>query len=216
MDPNLIARYKSSEGAAAYRRKYERSWIRRLSNWRELRLVRAALLQAGTAGRVLDCPCGAGRLVPTLLDVADHVTAVDMSPSMVTEAEDALRAEAAAGRVDFAVAGADDLPFEDDAFDTAVCHRLIHHMGDPDERARVFQELSRVAARRVVMTFSDDSTWKGRSQRRRGVNRSRHALLPEAFFAEAAAHGLHPIGAPSHINPVSSLVAVATLGVAPS
>ena len=214
MDANLIARYRSTEGAAAYRRKYERSWVRRLSNWREMRLVARALRLAGTSGRVLDCPCGAGRLVPTLLSVADHVTAVDMSDAMVAEARDALQAEVSADRVAFAVAGANDLPFDDGAFDTAVCHRLIHHMGDADERAGVFRELARVARRRVVLSFSDDSTWKGRSQRRREIKRSRYALMPEQLAEEMGAHGWTPVGSPMHINPVSSLVAVAVFAKA--
>ena len=124
MDTHLYERYGSEAGATAYRHKYERSLARRWSNRRELSAVHRALERAGARGRVLDCPCGAGRLVPTLLAVADHVTAVDLSPEMVKQAEDALAALAAAGRVSFAVASADRLPFPDQAFDTVVCHRL--------------------------------------------------------------------------------------------
>ena len=80
MDAKLIARYRSERGAADYRVKYTKSLARRLSHRREMAIVRAALRRAEVAGRVLDCPCGAGRLVPTLLRVAEHVTAVDMSP----------------------------------------------------------------------------------------------------------------------------------------
>jgi ubiquinone/menaquinone biosynthesis C-methylase UbiE len=215
MDPKLLDRYQSSSGAAAYRQKYERSWVRRLSNRRELAMVGRALERAGTAGRVLDCPCGAGRLTPTLLQVAEHVSCVDISAAMVEEAREALAAFEGAGRVDFHVAPAYALPFADDTFDTAVCHRLIHHMAEKDERAAVMAELARVATRRVVLSFSDDSTHKGRSQRRRGVTRKRHALLPEDFYAEAAAHGLRPVGAPFRLNGLFSLVAVAVLEVGP-
>jgi len=215
MDAQLIARYRSSDGAAAYRRKYEKSWIRRLSNRRELSIVRRALQRAQAQGRVLDCPCGAGRLTPTLLEDADHVTCVDLSEAMVDEARDALETFANDGRVDFAVASADDLPFDDDAFDTAVCHRLVHHMAEPEERAGTFSELARVAQRSVVMSFSDDSTWKGRSQRRRGLHRRRHALQPEVFFEEAAAHGLTPVGEPLRLNAISSLVTIAVMRIAP-
>lgn len=213
MDPRLITRYESSSGAAAYRRKYERSWVRRLSNRRELSIVDRALRRAQAQGRLLDCPCGAGRLTPTLLRHAEHVTCVDLSQAMVDEARDALAAFAEAGAVAFATAPADALPFEDDAFHTAVCHRLIHHMAAPEERVGVLRELARVASARVVMSFSDDSTWKARSQRRRGVHRRRHALMPEAFFAEAAAHGLVPRGAPVRLNGLHSLVAVAVFDV---
>jgi ubiquinone/menaquinone biosynthesis C-methylase UbiE len=209
MDPRLLARYESASGAAAYRRKYARSWIRRLSNRRELAVVRKALARAGAQGRLLDCPCGAGRLTPTLLRFAGHVTCVDLSEAMVAEARDVLAAEAAAGRVDFRVAPADALPFGDGAFDTAVCHRLLHHMATPGERAGVLAELARVASRRVVLSFADDSTRKARRQRRRGTPRRRHALRPEVLHAEAATHGLRPLGAPLRLNGFHSLVAVA-------
>jgi len=213
MDPKLLERYRSSSGAAAYRRKYERSWTRRLSNRRELSIVDRALNRAGAKGRILDCPCGAGRLTPTLLLYADHVTCADISEAMVEEARNAMAPIEQAGRVDFVVAPAAALPFEEDAFDTAVCHRLIHHMAEAGERADVLAEMARVARRRVVLSFSDDSTWKGRSQRRRGVARKRHALLPDALYEEARVHGLEPIGRPMRLNGLFSLVAVAVFAV---
>jgi ubiquinone/menaquinone biosynthesis C-methylase UbiE len=213
MDPILEARYRSPGGAAAYRHKYERSLARRLSNRRELAMVRAALARAGTKGRVLDCPTGAGRLVPTLLAVADHVTGADMSPAMIVEATEALAPALEAGRLDLLVASSDALPFEDDAFDTAVCHRLLHHMPDAEERGATLRELARVAARRVICSFSDDTTPKARRQRRRGVHRRRHPLQPEVFLAEARAAGLSPIGAPLHLAPWFSLVSVVVFAV---
>ena len=214
MDPKLLERYRSSSGAAAYRRKYERTWTRRLSNRRELSIVDRALDRAGARGRILDCPCGAGRLTPTLLLYADHVTCADISEAMVEEARSALAPIEQAERVDFVVAPASALPFEDDAFDTAVCHRLIHHMAERQERADVLAEMARVAGRRVILSFSDDSTWKGRSQRRRGVARKRHALMPEDLYAEARAQGLEPMGTPLRLNGLFSLVAVAVFAVA--
>lgn len=204
MDPKLLERYQSKDGAAAYRAKYDRSWIRRLSHRREMAIVRRALERADARGPLLDCPCGAGRLVPTLRRFTSDITCADISETMVAEA----RAAVGEQGIRFVVASADALPFEADRFDTAVCHRLIHHMPDPDERAGVFAELARVARRRVVLSFSDDSTRKGRSQRRRGVHRRRSALLPDDLFRETAAHGLEPIGTPLRLNPFSSLVAV--------
>ncbi|MDJ0520540.1 MAG: class I SAM-dependent methyltransferase [Planctomycetota bacterium] len=216
MDPKLLSRYQSSSGAAAYRRKYERSWIRRLSNRRELSIVDKALERAGTHGRVLDCPCGAGRLTPTILRHAEKVVCADISAPMVAEAREALAPFEQAGVVSFAVAPASELPMEDDTFDTAVCHRLIHHMAEAEERAGVLAEMARVASRRVVISFSDDSTWKGRSQRRRGVHRRRSALMPDDLMAEAAPHGLKPLGKPLRLNGFHSLVAIAVFEVGQS
>ena len=170
-----------------------------------------ALRRAKTSGHVLDCPCGAGRLAPTLLARAERVTCVDLSDSMVAEARDALAVHGDA--VTFHMASADALPFADDTFDTAVCHRLVHHMETATERAGVFAELARVARRRVICSFSDDSTRKAQSQRRRGVRRRRFPLTPAQFFEEAGVHGLSADGDVLHLNGWCSLVAVAVLRV---
>jgi SAM-dependent methyltransferase len=209
MDAHLLERYGSKAGAAAYRGKYERSWTRRWSNRRELAQVRRALARAETRGEVLDCPCGAGRLVPTLLERAERVTAVDLSPAMVAEAQAALRTELESGAVTFAVAPANRLPFEGGAFDTAVCHRLLHHFATPASRAPVWQELARVARRRVIVSFSDADTWKARIQGWRSVKRRRTVLTSAALAAEAARHGLALDGKPLRLQSLFSLVAVA-------
>lgn len=209
MDRHLTDRYASVEGAAAYRRKYEASPARRWSNRQELAAVRQALERAGASGRVLDCPCGAGRLAPTLLARAQHVTGADLSAAMVAEARDALAPEISAGRVDLLVASADRLPFPDRAFDTAVCHRLLHHLADPAARGAVLRELARVAARRVIVSFSDATTFKARWQRLRGVSRRRTVLTPDQLREEAAAAGLVPLGEPLRLCGWFSLVAVA-------
>ena len=151
--------------------------------------------------------------MPTLLGVAEHVTAVDLSPEMVKQAREALAAEAAAGRVDFAVASADRLPFPDKAFDTVVCHRLLHHLADPAARAAVLREAARVARRAVVASFSDATTLKARLQRLGGVKRRRTVLHPADFAAEAQRQGLTLDGAPIRLFGPLSLVAVAVLRV---
>src|SRR5947207_15757250 len=94
--PGLEQRYGSPEGAAAYRAKYERSWLRRLSARREALLLRWALERAGTEGVVLDVPCGAGRMVPVLLEHGRRVTAVDPSAAMLDEAKASLADDIAA------------------------------------------------------------------------------------------------------------------------
>lgn len=217
LERHLYERYTSPQGAAAYRGKYERSLTRRLSNRRELQVVGAALDQAAIRGPALDCPCGAGRMTPLLLHHSPHVTAVDLSPAMVAEARDALRPLGAeeAGRLAFAEGSADALPFDDGAFDTVLCHRLIHHFDDEGDRARILRELARVARRRVVMSFNDASTFKMAWQQKRRRKRRRTAWTPEAFEGEAAAYGLLLEPPLRRLNGLFSLVAVAVLRVEP-
>lgn len=210
MDAHLYARYQSPEGARDYRHKYEQSLARRWSNRRELSMVRRALARAGAQGRLLDCPCGAGRLGPVLLERATSLVAADLSPTMVAEAREVLAGPAAAGIVEFHVASADALPFPARHFDTVVCHRLLHHLEQPD-RLRVLGELARVAARRVVLSFSDASTLKARFQRLRGVRRRRSVLTPAQLAGEAGEAGLVLEGPPLRLASLFSTVAVAVL-----
>jgi SAM-dependent methyltransferase len=191
-----LPRYRSPEGARAYRRKYA-SPLRALSSWRETRLVARALAQAGAEGPLLDCPCGAGRLIPALARRGARVTAVDLSKAMVREAGGtrALRL----------VGSADALPFADGAFDTVVCHRLLHHFAEPEGRARVLRELARVARRAVVLSFSDAGTRRARRSTRRA------ALTAGRLRAEAAACGLRLEPPVRRVCGWFSVVAVAVL-----
>ena len=172
-------------------------------------MVTRALHQAGPASHVLDCPCGAGRLVPLLLDHAERVTAVDASEAMLTEARRALSGvPEAAGRLSFGVAAADRLPYEDDAFDVAVCHRLLHHVQGAADRARILGELARVASKAVVLSFSDATPWKLRWLRARGRAHRRVTWTPVEIEAEAAAVGLRLEPPVRRVASVFSLVAV--------
>ena len=100
----------------------------------------------GDARRVLDVGCGPGALTTELVGRlgADAVSAVDPSEPFV---------EAARERhpgVDVQRAAAEELPFEDDAFDAALAELVVHFMADPvaglREMARVTHAGGVVAA----------------------------------------------------------------------
>ena len=174
-------KYETPERAAHYRGKYKQSWLRRLSNRRELGMVVKALARLGPVETVLDCPCGAGRLLPLL---PGRVFAADAATTMVREA----REEASAH---FLVAAAQSLPFEDNSFDAIVCHRLLHHFPEAGKRRTILKELARVARRGVVVSFTDAGTWKARRKPSR-----RQPIDPTDLEADAATAGLnlcHPI-----------------------
>jgi len=205
MDTKLLDRYRSEAGAAAYRGKYRRSWTRRISSRRELSLVRRALLgiEGGRPKAVLDCPCGAGRLLPLLLEGAERVAAADISAAMVREAR-----RARGGGVVFVQASAGGLPFATGAFDVVVCHRLIHHVVSRKERAPILAELARVSRRAVVLSFADAGT--RRARRKRG--RTKCATLSAAeLAAEAAEQGLRLTSPVRRLGGWVSFLAVAVL-----
>ncbi|MGQ0614726.1 MAG: class I SAM-dependent methyltransferase [Planctomycetaceae bacterium] len=197
-------KYDSPGGAAAYRGKYARSWLRRLSHGREMALVRRALARAGAAGgRVLDCPGGAGRLLPLLAPFARQLVAADRARAMV------LLAREAAPGAGHLVAAVPRLPFLAKSFDVAVCHRLIHHFRDEASRLAVLRELARVTRGAVVVSFQDAGTLKARWFRGRGRSRSRHLLAQAALTREARECGLEQVGAALRLNGLFSTVAVA-------
>lgn len=205
--------YGTTAGAAAYRDKYRRSFLRRLGGRRELSIVYRALAQASASGRFLDCPCGAGRLGPVLLRRAVRLVGADLSGPMLREASAALAVPARAGRVAFTRAAAETLPFAQGAFDVVVCSRLLHHLADPAARARLLGELARVAGRWVVLSFHDATALKRRFQGKRP--RSRTALTPREISEEAARAGLVLVTPIRRVCGWFSLLAVALFRVEP-
>jgi len=96
--------------------------------------------------RVLDVGCGPGALIGELVRRVggDAVTAVDPSEPFVAAAK------ARHPTVDVQLASAEQLPFEDDAFDVALAQLVVHFMADPvaglREMARVTRPGGVVAA----------------------------------------------------------------------
>jgi SAM-dependent methyltransferase len=120
------------------------SFMGRYSSLLSPQLVDLAGIHAGQ--RVLDVGCGPGALTSELVRRLGpaNVAAVDPSASFV---------EAAAARnpgADVRLAAAEDLPFDDGAFDAALAQLVVHFMADPvagiSEMARVTRPNGVVAA----------------------------------------------------------------------
>ncbi|MCB9879634.1 MAG: methyltransferase domain-containing protein [Planctomycetes bacterium] len=134
------ARYERDRRSAAYA---ERSSRR---DDAERRLL--ARVWPGEPGeRVLDLPCGTGRLLPFLESRGHTVAQADGAAAMLREA-------AARGRAaDLAVqADALAMPFAERSFDGVVMFRFLHHL-PPDAARRALAEACRVARRFVVVSF---------------------------------------------------------------
>jgi SAM-dependent methyltransferase len=88
-----------------------------------------------SGSRVLDVGCGPGILSESLAKHAASVEGVDFSEKMIAQAK---RRRTGAT---FRVANAEALPFEDEAFDVAVCCYTSHHFARPEV---VYTELGRL------------------------------------------------------------------------
>jgi SAM-dependent methyltransferase len=111
-------------------------------------LLNAAGVQRGS--RVLDLATGPGYAAAEAAALGASVVGVDMAPSMV---ELARRLHPA---VEFRVAQAEALPFEDDVFDAAVSNFVVPHLSRPE---RAISELVRVlrGGGRLALTTWDQA-----------------------------------------------------------
>ena len=113
--------------------------------------------------RVLDLPCGAGRVSVHLAMQGYHMSCADHSEAMLQIARESLAVNA----LDCPVERQDieQLTYADAQFDTIVCFRLFHHFPTQTIRQRAVSELCRVARSQVVISYS--SPWSASSIARR-------------------------------------------------
>jgi SAM-dependent methyltransferase len=117
----------------------------------ELQLVDHAFALISQTHRVLDVPCGGGRVMLHLARKGYNVTGADFSEGMLRVAREA----AAQSKLRCPVERQDieHLTYAGCGFDTIVCFRLFHHFHNSELRQRVVRELCRVAARYVVLSY---------------------------------------------------------------
>jgi len=157
-------------------------WSSQAKRGRDPRRVDALLarhLGAPRAALVLDAPCGTGRLHAALARHGRYV-GLDVSPAMLATA----RAHDARGAA-LVLGDVEHLPFRSASFDAVVCCRLLHHLAEREELARVLAELVRVSRALVVASFWDAGSlpaWRRR-------------LLPGARPARRHAHARAELGA---------------------
>jgi ubiquinone/menaquinone biosynthesis C-methylase UbiE len=102
------------------------------------------LLKPERHARVLDIGCGSGLILQTLITQKKiHGTGVDPSPYMLDIAKTSLN-----DKVDLHKAFAEDLPFEDNAFD---CSCIINTLGFTENPAKAIEEAARVSRSKLLI-----------------------------------------------------------------
>lgn len=104
-----------------------------------------------TPSAVLDCGVGAGALSQALTRVLPYrfaLTAIDVSPRMLEQTEDALHA--ANADVTLRQADAAALPFDDNSFDMVMTAHMLEHLSDPAVALREMVRVLRPGGRLVV------------------------------------------------------------------
>jgi SAM-dependent methyltransferase len=136
--------------------------------------------------RILDVGCGdAGLWVAQRARIAPtwHLTLADSSAGMIAEARQRLAGLPCSVR--FAVADAQDLPFEDRSFDAVVANHMLYHLADLD---RGLGEIHRVL--RPAGTLHASTNGLDHMRELRDLVRPFAAALPFTVGQTATAFGL--------------------------
>jgi ubiquinone/menaquinone biosynthesis C-methylase UbiE len=134
----------------------ERLWIN--GPWRvpfqvaEIRRFRR-LRDVPPGARVLEIGCGRGVGARLILEVyaPAHVDGIDIDPDMVRRASRRVTPQLA-GRLDFRVADAQELPFPDSSMDAVFNFGILHHLED---WRRGIREIARVLKAGGVFCFEE-------------------------------------------------------------
>jgi cyclopropane fatty-acyl-phospholipid synthase-like methyltransferase len=148
-----------TEQQAAYRgrtkydsRTAERYQVRKEGKHRaEMRLVERAFTLIPKGHRVLDVPCGGGRVTVHLAQRGYAMTCADLSEAMLAIARENVARhgfQCPVERQDI-----EKLTCGDRAFDTVVSFRLFHHFPNREIRQRAVTELCRVAGQFVALSY---------------------------------------------------------------
>ncbi len=148
-----------SQPTAAYRgrTKYDEKTARQYQGVKEskhrseMRLVDRAFARVPKSHRVLDVPCGGGRVTAHLAMQGYKVSAADLSDSMIEIARETFAGE----KLNCTVEKQDieKLTFADKSFDSIISFRLFHHFPDTEIRQRAVTELCRVARKYVALSY---------------------------------------------------------------
>jgi ubiquinone/menaquinone biosynthesis C-methylase UbiE len=146
-----------SAGKKASSREHFDRWSRdyehdHVSRWlQELQLEALAALGPRLDDRLLDVGCGSGAAVRAAARTVDRAVGVDLSEGMIDRAHEVARATP---NVEFSVADAEALPFEDATFTAVLCTTSFHHYPSPEravaEMARVLKPAGRVVIADMV------------------------------------------------------------------
>jgi ubiquinone/menaquinone biosynthesis C-methylase UbiE len=115
------------------------------------------LCHIGEGSYVLDVGCGAG-VTPCFVAkrYGCRVVGVDISEGMIASSRERAQREGVADRVEFRVADAQDLPFEDDLFDAVITESVTAF---PEDKQKAVNEYARVTKPGGYVGLNE-STWR--------------------------------------------------------
>lgn len=157
-------KYTDEHAREYYHKHNAGGFWRSLSNWREVAIARKALKLAGDPETVLDLPSGTGRFWEMLAEKKDRkLYAADYNPSMYTVGMQE-RPKEITSRFETFQASAFDIPKPDNFVQSIFCMRLLHHIGEHEDRMKMFREFHRVTSDTVLVSLWVDGNYKARKR----------------------------------------------------
>jgi arsenite methyltransferase len=102
------------------------------------------LCHAEPGMRILDVGCGIGKTTCYLAKRHGcHAIGVDLSSRMIRWAEETARRERVENKVEFRVADAQDLPFDDGLFDVVINESVLSFVADPEKALREYLRVTK-------------------------------------------------------------------------
>lgn len=157
----------------AYFNKHQAGFWRRQSHARDVSLARKALKLAGNPDSILDLPCGAGRFWPMLTTTgASRLLAADNSQAMLDIAT-RYQPPAISERFETFQTSAFAIELPDASVDNIFCMRLIHHVGEANNRMTLLREFHRVCRQSVCISLWVDGNLQAHRRRKLEASRKR-------------------------------------------
>ncbi len=157
MSWNPDEHYKSHRVAAEYDKHRFSSMAGRVFNYLEKRMVRKCFRGVPNAQKIVDVPCGTGRLAEALLAHGYSVHGIDISQEMLLVASERLGAYGS--RFTTEVADVKHLPAKVPMYDGALCARVLMHF-PLDQQIEFLSGVARLSRSVVVINHSLDSGYQ--------------------------------------------------------
>lgn len=150
--------YQDQEVAALYEARRFGSLSGKLFQWAERRSLERVLARLPEGARILDAPCGTGRIVYQFLRHGLRVIGGDISAEMLAVARQRIlewngRGSVLLSRMDLA-----RIPLPDTSVIASFSIRFLPHI-PPSERVQFLREFRRVTRQWVVISFSISTPW---------------------------------------------------------
>ena len=176
--------FQKADIGPRYQQCYKDRWSKRRVTRREIRCIRKLLAAQPRSQRMLDIPCGGGRVSGPLANATDLLLQADISLGQVQTARQVMSSQQS---IAWFTASAFLIPMKDGAVDAILCNRLSHHL-PAVEREQLIRELLRVASQFVILSYYDHDSFKSLGRRLRGRDPG-HTLRRKDLHALAEQNG---------------------------